>query len=307
MYKLNYAKINKQNALDYAMRDYECRKEYIESGYIIEGKEPYWNYISNYYWEKFISSISPIHLSQYNDGDGGELYKKKGRYGYYPPKMASFGSSSRFIYNISKDIAGFTFEKKLPTKVGHNANLDGYLQCNNLDIFVEAKCREIYSSHKKIKVSNVYRDVYKQLHERYTKFSFEDFGSYDEMYFNCTFKLENKPIVYFDIKQLICHFLGISANILENKNVNSNIKFIYLIFNPNHNTCFSNELISSYKSPIINIYNETIKEINYFNGMKELFDAIMEIQSNRLGISKKDFSFEFHIADQNVYVDMITS
>lgn len=79
------------------------------------------------------------------DADGCELEEKNSRYGLTPPQMTSFGSSSRLIYECSKDIPNFSFEKLLPTRVGHTANLDGCIATKESDIFVEAKCREIYS------------------------------------------------------------------------------------------------------------------------------------------------------------------
>ena len=308
-----YGKMNLRKALDYAIRDYECKQTDVTSGYKIEGvEEPYWNYLSNDAWEDFKESISEDHKKQYDDADGGELKKKKGRWGMCPPKMASFGSSSRFLYNLSKEKVGFVFEKRLPTKVGPRpANLDGYLKLNDTDILVEAKCGEIYYSHSK-DVSKSYIKVYDELKKRYSEFSYinhpsKDKDSEDKDSFSCSFTFKGKPIVYFDIKQLISHFLGITAGILEGK-VAANIKFVYLIFNPGTDTCFDNEKVKSYKAKIEQRYDQTIEEIEQFGGkyklMEQLFDAIMEIQSGRLK-RKKDYSFKFYIADQNDYLEIL--
>ena len=151
--------IDKATALDFAIRD--CQNEY-ECGYEIGGKL-YNNYLSKEAWGKFLNSMSDLHRAQYYDADGGELIEKKGRWGLYPPKMASFGSSSRLIYECSKSIPGFYFEKQLPTRVGHTANMDGYLSRPEEDLFVEAKCREIYFSHLNQKVSLVYEDLYEYI------------------------------------------------------------------------------------------------------------------------------------------------
>ena len=300
---------SREKALDYAIRDYECNEKSVGYGYEIAGNK-YWNYLSNKSWEEFLKSMSSLHRAQYNDADGGELEVKQGRWGIYPPKMASFGSSSRFLYNISKNIECFQFEKLLPTRVGGSANLDGYITRGDGDVFVEAKCREIYSSHKTIKVSNVYEEIYKELQELYPEFSFKNNGrpikngKEDNEHFNCTFKFKGKEIIHFDIKQLICHFLAISANILENENANKNIKFIYLIFNPEE--VIEQVEKESYKNQINEIYGDTIKEITDYFDMERLFKSIFEIQAKRLGLEREKYPlFKFHLVDQDKYKEII--
>ena len=298
-----------EKALDYAIRDFELKDRdiSIECGYKIEKeKKTYWNYLSNGAWGIFKDNMKPIHQRQFEDADGVEMKEKKGRWGIYPPKMASFGSSSRFLYNVSKDIEGFQFEKLLPTRVGNSANLDGYIMRNDVDFFVEAKCREIYGSHKTVEISNVYEEIYKELQELYPEFSFKNNGrpikngKEDNEHFNCTFKFNGKEIIHFDIKQLICHFLAISANILENENANKKIKFIYLIFNPNE--VIEQVEKESYKKQIIEIYGDTIKEITDYFDMERLFKSIFKIQAKRLGLEgEKDSLFKFHLVDQDNY------
>ena len=303
-----YNKIDSPDkALDYAIRDYECNKFPVESGYNIENNI-YCNYLSKNSWKEFKDSMKKVHRRQFEDADGGELKEKKGRWGICPPKMASFGSSSRFLYNISKDIVGFQFEKLLPTRVGGTANLDGYIMRGDVDVFVEAKCKEIYSSHKPIKVSDVYKEIYDKL-KTDNGFSYDEIkdGKTDDKHFKCTFKFDSEDIVHFDIKQLICHFLAISANILENEKANKNVKFVYLIFNPEDAdaACFENEKVSSYKGRIFKIYNETIEEIRKFN-MEKLFASVFKIQAGRLGVEEKKYSsFDFCIADQKDYKEKI--
>ena len=87
--------------------------------------------------------------------------------------MASFGSSSRFIYELSKGISGFKFEEKLDTKVGGIANLDGFIKSNGKYIYIEAKRREIYySTHEGEEIKNVYMPVYEKIETKCGKDKF---------------------------------------------------------------------------------------------------------------------------------------
>ncbi len=292
-----YGKVDsKEIALDYAIRDYELKHlDKIGYGYEIPAMPSRLNYLSNDSWKSFLKEMSPIHKAQFLDGDGGELKEKKGRYGIYPPKMASFGSSSRFIYNLSKNIDNFCFEKALPTRVGHTANLDGYLK-KDIDIFVEAKCREIYASHKNTKVNDVYKKVYEYINPDF-RYEIEPF---DEEYSKYTFYYKDKCIEHFDIKQLICHFLGICANILEN-NANPKLRFIYLIFNPQKETDFSEFKDKNHRENIYRDYQKTISEIECLGDMKWLFNAVMRYQCENLGKNYVDCDFTFSLADQTTY------
>ncbi len=120
----NYCeKMDRAKALDFAIRDFELQNKNnrYSSGYRIDGRE-YWNYMSKNSWNNFKGEMSDEHISQYVEGGGNELDERNSRWGMLPPKMASFGSSSRMIYNLSKEIPGFVFEKIMYTYVGGNAN-----------------------------------------------------------------------------------------------------------------------------------------------------------------------------------------
>jgi len=300
MKNLQYGKVDLVKALDYAKRNYEQNEYNTGYGYVI-GKKTYLNYLSNESWLDFLTGMSKLHQAQYKDGDGGELKEKKCRYGINPPKMASFGSSSRFIYRLSHNIPKFSFEKQFPTRVGQTANLDGYLEKGTSIYCVEAKCREIYSTHKKITISTIYEDVYKRISKlHYDSFPIDN----DSEHRKYTFKYKEQELVHFDIKQLICHFLGITADLLENQKRGISIHFIYLIFNPKTDTLFT-EQIKRYKKTIFQQYDNTIKEIEMFGDMKWLFDAIMEYQIENLNRPGVDYYFDFTLVDQNYYHDAL--
>ena len=99
--------------------------------------------------------------------------------------MASYGSSSRFIFEQSRDITNFQFEKKLgicvPSrneKQEAEASLDGYIMEKN--IYVEAKCREIYKRNVP-EFNSKYKEFYTFLTE-YTqgRFNFDIVESLDK-------------------------------------------------------------------------------------------------------------------------------
>ena len=138
--------------LDEAIRLNETSNDSsLTAGYVVNGK-PYPNYVSNSSWAKFCNDMEvnhPVAYDNYKNGDGKELDERKVGQNIYPPKMASFGSSSRFIYNLMKHDKSFKFEKQLPTTVGGTANLDGFKETSDSYVFVEAKCREPYSKKNK--------------------------------------------------------------------------------------------------------------------------------------------------------------
>jgi hypothetical protein len=45
-------------------------------------------------------------------------------------------------------------------------------------------------------------------------------------------------------------------------------------------------------------YKETLEEINIFGDFKWLFDAVMDYQSEHLGIPKAQYNFEFILHNQ---------
>ena len=286
--------MNLQHKLDYAIRDKD-RKHYGEGYIISKSKLAYDRYMSNEDWERYLAEMSEDHRKQYEEGDGGEINEKRGRWGIYPPKMACYGSSSRIIYTLLRGVANIEFEKKLATLVGHTANLDAYLQTGYTDIFLEAKCREIYASHTKIDIGDVYKPVYEYIKQCNKKFGYSVEPSKANNKFKCSFYYDGKPIIRFDIKQLICHFLAIVANYLKPLNgedAMANIRFVYFIYNPDE---LGNETLKS-------VYDDTIKEIDK-NDIIELFKAVFEYQKRNLKIEKEMPIFEFVWANQNDIID----
>ena len=202
------------------------------------------------------------------------------------------------IYKLLKTVEGIHFEKKLPTKVGGTANLDGYLQRGETDIFIEAKCREIYTKHANIDIKEVYKEVLEDIKsDNAFQLSYE-VKEAKTGYLNYSFSYGETPIERFDIKQLICHFLGIAANYIKNKSAKNKICFIYLIYNPKHFNI----------SKLDEVYDSTIKEIELFKPMmNDLFNAIFDYQKKALNRDTKAPEFKFETADQSTIEKIINS
>ena len=104
--------------LDLAIKQNE--KATVEGAYILPYKDGVLKkstYMTNDEWKAFLNSMSDEARKEHGAGGGDELSEKNGR----PPKMASYGSSSRMIYTLSREKEGFHFEKKLSTTVGGKA------------------------------------------------------------------------------------------------------------------------------------------------------------------------------------------
>lgn len=172
------------------------------------------------------SPYSEIYRS-YHGGNGGELVS----HGKKPPKMASVASSSRFCYLALRDGAQglgsngtvkFEYECEIDEIKGGAPQLDAYIPNDN--IYVEVKCHEIFDSHK-IKMSKQY---WKYLRSEGNCFGLSTEEEEKEVTIELSeFGLKEKSSM-FDIKQLLCHLLGIQS---ENKGQKPAM-LVYLFFKP---------------------------------------------------------------------------
>ena len=209
-----------------AMTQYEKSKG-IPSGYRVGDNAPYRYYMSNEAWNAMRNGMSDAVEKQYGAGSGGELEEKNEN----PPKMAAYHSSSRMIYLLSKDLENFSFEKKLSTIVGGIANLDGYRGDPHKTVYVEAKCREPYSHPVPEKINNKYVPVYHYLREKMPQVFDYKAEPVDERNQSVTFYCHGQVVKGFDIKQMICHLLGIATEKLTTP-TEDKVVFKYLLFNP---------------------------------------------------------------------------
>lgn len=276
--------------------------ENIPRGFVTS-KGNYDSYMSNAAWDSYLASMSAEHRSQFDDGSGGELKEKNGR----PPKMASFASSSRMAYKLSKDIPNFIFEKQLSTVIGGTANLDGYWEGNGQYIFVEAKCREPYSHKSPETIKQNYKPLYKYLQSKLPNMftcAMEDIPESRDMrveFFCC-----GKPVPYFDMKQMLCHLLGVANRMLLNKDFDIPIQFLYLLYNPT-------ELVLSEKTQqeILRIYHATCEAATAYD-FKQIFvcvvDFLMEEKdyaTTEVEAEKLKNNFSFALCDQHDYLSYV--
>lgn len=197
---------------------------------------------------KEMQTLYPHHYSKYSGnpnatqnrgGVGGELIEKPGRYGLTPPKMASVASSSRFCYlafrngtdvlvnnkYISGDDIEFEKECRIFNDISTAPQLDGFIEQEEYNIYIEAKCHEIFDSHK-VELKNKYLDYFEKddILRTFLKKAAKDNETFTLPL--SLFRIEKKSS-RFDIKQLICHLLGIKEQKGDKK-----AKLVYLFFEP---------------------------------------------------------------------------
>lgn len=279
----------------------------LDSGYVIDGTL-FDCYYTNKEWDDFVSEMERDHHElwlKFSEGDGGELNEYKDDYGNpRPPKMASYASSSRFMYEMAVTIDGFTVEEKLSTGLGgRKASLDGYLASKNL--YVEAKCHEFYS-HSNPKLRKGHKNLFDGIIDLLPQFSYEpkEIGKRVCLSFD-------GDIYNFDLKQMLCHLCGIANRVLRNRNGLQKVNFIYLIYKPTRELLdnisseedkdkilelFCKEKETAERIPFNDIFCAILK---YFNKKKTRYtDKEIEL------ISDKDH-FKFIVCDQTNFKDVV--
>lgn len=284
------------NKFDLAIKLAETKSK--DGAYTVEERK-YEAYMQNTEWEKFKADMRPTAFKEYCAGGGGELEEKNGR----PPKMASYGSSSRMIYKLSSHKEEFHFEKKLPTTIGGTANLDGFYEDDNRYVFVEAKCHEIYSS-KNSSVSKAYEKLYNFINEKMS--GIVDIKMHDSKcgrYLDVEYFAEGEKLLHFDMKQMICHLLGIATGILKGDLDKKQTDFIYLLYDPS-----KLELAPDTKEAVDSIYNRMCYEFNlvdYSRLLRVIFEFLKEIKYTET-VSDEELDalickFTFTLTSQDFY------
>lgn len=202
-------------------------------GYSLNGKtHPV--YYSKEAFTAFIYEMGlcyPQHYCRYINGQGSELEETSA-----PPKMASVASSSRFAYlalrHGAQAIGGteqveFEHECRITGIRGTAPQLDAYTtDAKGNPIYIEVKCHEIFDPHK-VKLRAAY---WQKIYGNQNDFGFpEQDALFSE---NFTIPLSEFGIdrdhSMVDIKQLLCHLMGIASQ----KEANRTATLVYLFFRP---------------------------------------------------------------------------
>ena len=216
---------------------------------------------------------------------------------------ADYHSSSSMIYSLSKHKETFIFNEKLPTTIGGTANLDGFFEESNRYVFVEAKCHETYSK-KSSYASQAYKNLYDYISENMSDTLFiKTEPSSDQKLMKVEYIAEWEKIEYFDIKQMICHLLGIATGIIRGKLDYKQIDFIYLIYDPTEL-----DIAIGIKEKIASIYERLCYECNLID-FGTLFRTVLSyLNEKRYNCTLSDevieqlsFRFTFTLASQDFY------
>lgn len=200
--------------------------------HIAETNTTYPFYFTPEAFDHFVKDMNmnyPSAHEAYSRGKGSELKQAAG--GKHPPKMASVASSSRFCYLALRDgaqafgsSAPVFFEKECRINgiSGTAPQLDACIPSEN--IFFEVKCHEIFDPHT-IELRNVY---WNHIYGPGNDFGFSPQENPGSQSFHIPlgqFGITGERTM-FDIKQLLCHLLGIRSTEKHPATL------IYLFFKP---------------------------------------------------------------------------
>ena len=280
----------------------------LDGAYAFNEKASYPSYMTQNDWDAFVEEMKVSYNQAYKEliaGSGGELKPQ----GHRPPKMASYGSSSRLIYRLSKSfMPQFHLEHKLSTYIGGIANIDGFMETDTSLYFIEAKCREPYGAKSKL-IKSAYRKLYKYINDDPSCNLNIHLVETDKDNMIVTFSVGETIISTFDIKQMICHLLGIAMNVM-NAPTQKAIKFLYLCYNPK----LIEIIAPGKKNKIIATYDKMCSECRLidFNALFKTIVSFLSVEISKetrtdLISQNYDFDFCFTLCDQSNYTDLLNN
>lgn len=212
----------------------------------IRGKKNiYDTYFNEELGEKILQIIDKGIKQRYKDGKGGEF-----KYKFFSVASSSRFAVASFSNNVSdkimyinqysgEEISEILFEKNLPINniSGTSPQMDVWIKTSH-DIFFEVKCHEIFeeSQHANIKISTQYSNnrIFNEIINYYSidlstrKQTYVKEGKVKSYYLlnRNMFKVSTQT-AHFDMKQFICHLMGI---ISYKEKANSVVEFNYLFY-----------------------------------------------------------------------------
>lgn len=208
-------------------------------------KNIYDTYFNEELGEKILQIIDKGIKQRYKDGKGGEF-----KYKFFSVASSSRFAVASFSNNVSdkimyinqysgEEISEILFEKNLPINniSGTSPQMDVWIKTSH-DIFFEVKCHEIFeeSQHANIKISTQYSNnrIFNEIINYYSidlstrKQTYVKEGKVKSYYLlnRNMFKVSTQT-AHFDMKQFICHLMGI---ISYKEKANSVVEFNYLFY-----------------------------------------------------------------------------
>ena len=247
-----------KSQFDSIIRDNVLKHSGLKSSPFFEakdGEKAYTNYYNDNAFDEFCDSMHnnyPKAFEAYKYGPGKEMDKRPPA----PAKMASVASSSRFCYLALRDgaqVLGLkgtpTFEKACAIKglvPVTKATPDAFFEEDNT--YFEVKCHEIFDPQKKFK--DKYRSLFLNNYKAFgfKKELFKPIEGPDDFILDL-FGDKHATIKLFDLKQFICHLIGIASN----KDANRKATLIYLFFKPKS---------AKYTVELENLFDELEQEIH---------------------------------------------
>lgn len=206
-------------------------------------KKTYDTYFNEELGKKILKKIDKGIKQRYKDGKGGEF-----KYKFFSVASSSRFAVASFSNNVSdkimyinqysgEEISEILFEKDLPINniSGTPPQMDVWIKTSH-DIFFEVKCQEIFdeSHHANIKISTQYRNnrIFNEIIDYYSivlkEQTYVKEGKVKSYYLlNRNMFNVSTQTAHFDLRQFICHLMGI---ISYKEKANSVVEFNYLFY-----------------------------------------------------------------------------
>ena len=181
--------------------------------------------------------------------------------------------------------------------------MDGYCESDGRYIFVEAKCREPYSHKSPQVIKENYRKLYAYLQTMLPEiFSCTMETIHTTANMQVAFYCRGKEVVHFDIKQMLCHLLGVANKLLKENACEKSVLFLYLLYDPTNL-----ELPKESRDKVLSIYRDTCAAAENYS-FSCVFSCVVDylIKEKKYTISREDVekikrNFQFVLCNQNSY------